>query len=519
MESHGMILLVNPPVVKPSEPPPGISRILGAMRAHGIECAAWDANLECLLALLHGGNHPGDRWTARAARNLDRNLRNIQAPKGLLNLDRYKRCVSDLNRLLEGPWNNGAVHVSLTNYQDAGLSPVKSGDLLSAAERPGGNLFYPQFSKSLGEILRIHGPSVVGFSLNYLSQALTTFAMIGFLRKTEPSLTLALGGGLVTSWMRGPGWKNPFSGLVDFMIPGSGENPLLSLAKGEKRDTLPFTHDYSPFPMSDYLSPGAVIPYSASSGCYWNRCGFCPERAEKNPYVPLPPHRVEVDLRELVEKNSPALIHLLDNAISPALLESLAVHPPGAPWYGFARFTDHLADEEFTVELKRSGCVMLQLGLESGDQRVLDEEEKGVSLHTASKALGALGKAGISTYVYVLFGTPSETPEAARKTLDYVAAHSGVIDFLNLAIFNLPVHSQEATRLHTEAFSEGDLSLYSDFTHPKGWDRALVRRFLDREFKRHRAVAPILRNDPPHFTSNHAPFFCPGMNGRSVVKS
>ncbi|NTV43889.1 MAG: radical SAM protein, partial [Syntrophobacteraceae bacterium] len=326
-----MILLVTAPVVKPSEPPPGISRILGAMRAHGVGCAAWDANLECLLGLLHGGNHSGDRWTARAVRNVDRNLKNIQAPKGLLNLDRYKRSVSDLNRLLEGPWNNGAVHVSLTNYQDAGLSPVKSGDLLAAAERPEGNLFYPLFSKSLGELLKVHGPSVVGFSLNYLSQALTTFAMMGFLRRTEPSLTLALGGGLVTSWMRGPGWKNPFSGLVDLMIPGSGETPLLSLAKGEKRDILPFTHDYSPFPMSDYLSPGVVIPYSASSGCYWNRCGFCPERAEKNPYVPLHPHRVKVELRELVEANSPALIHLLDNAISPALLESLAVHPPGVP--------------------------------------------------------------------------------------------------------------------------------------------------------------------------------------------
>jgi hypothetical protein len=132
--------------------------------------------------------------------------------------------------------------------------------------------------------------------------------------------------------MRGPGWKNPFSGLVDLMIPGSGETPLLSLAKGEKRDILPFTHDYSPFLMSEYLSPGVVIPYSASSGCYWNRCGFCPERAEKNPYVPLHPQRGPGELRELLEANSPALIHLLDNAISPALLESLAVHPPGVPW-------------------------------------------------------------------------------------------------------------------------------------------------------------------------------------------
>ncbi len=35
----------------------------------------------------------------------------------------------------------------------------------------------------------------------------------------------------------------------------------------------------------------------------------------------------------------------------------------------------------------------------------------------------------------------------------------------------------------------------------------MVRQFLDKEFKRHPAIAPILRRDPPIFTSNPAPFF------------
>jgi len=57
----------------------------------------------------------------------------------------------------------------------------------------------------------------------------------------------------------------------------------------------------------------------------------------------------------------------------------------------------------------------------------------------------------------------------------------------------------------TAPFSEGDLSLSTDFRHPGGWDRRQVRLFLDGEFKRHPAVAAIIRNDPPQFTSNHAP--------------
>ena len=76
---------------------------------------------------------------------------------------------------------------------------------------------------------------------------------------------------------------------------------------------------------------------------------------------------------------------------------------------------------------------MLKLGLESGDQKLLDTEKKGINLEIASRALKTLKKTGISTYVYLLFGTPSETLKAARKTLTYVTAHAAFIDFLNIA--------------------------------------------------------------------------------------
>jgi len=111
-------------------------------------------------------------------------------------------------------------------------------------------------------------------------------------------------------------------------------------------------------------------------------------------------------------------------------------------------------------------------------------------------------------YFYLLFGSPPEGQTEARKTLDFVVKHSESIDFLNLAIFNMPLHSQEDQGIRTSPFYDGDLSLYTGFNHPSGWDRPLVRHFVEREVRRHPAIAPILRRDPPLFTSNHAPFFC-----------
>jgi hypothetical protein len=157
--------------------------------------------------------------------------------------------------------------------------------------------------------------------------------------------------------MRRPGWRNPFGGLVDDLVAGPGENPLAVLLGGDAAPVHHIPPDYSSLPLREYLSPGLILPYSAAGGCWWSRCTFCPERAEGNDYRPLPTHQVLTDLRLLTESTSPVLIHLLDNAISPALLRALAENPPGVPWYGFARIDERLADPDFCRALKRSGWV------------------------------------------------------------------------------------------------------------------------------------------------------------------
>jgi radical SAM superfamily enzyme YgiQ (UPF0313 family) len=197
----------------------------------------------------------------------------------------------------------------------------------------------------------------------------------------------------------------------------------------------------------------------------------------------------------------------LDNAIQPALLKALADEPIGAPWYGFVRFERQLEDPSFCNRLRQSGCTLLKIGLESGEQAVLDALAKGTRLDAASTILTNLKTAGIASYVYLLFGTPAEDRLAAERTLAFTVEHSDRIDFLNLAVFNLPVNSPDASDMPTRDFYTGDLSFYQDFDHPRGWDRSRVRNFVEKEFRKHPRIARIVRRDPPVFTSNHAPFF------------
>lgn len=500
------MILIFPPLAKACEAPAGIAQLAGVLRGHGLPCTLLDANLEGQLFLLNHVQQASDTWTRRAQRAAQENLHRIRTCSLYENPARYQRTVADLNRLLEQAGRGQGIEIGLANYQDPTVSPINSDDLLRCASQPRSNIFYPWFSHRLRQILEESNPGLIGLSLNYLSQAPPTFAMIGFLRQIAPALPIVVGGGLITSWLRNPAWRNPFAGLIDHLIAGPGEVPLLNLL-GIAGSSQPHPPDFQDLAAHPYLAPGFILPYAASSGCYWNRCSFCPEKAENNPYHGLPTDRVLAELATLCRATRPSLIHFLDNAISPALMRGLIDTPPAAPWYGFARISPQLADPEFCRGLRQSGCLMLKLGIESGDQGVLDTMDKGIELSLVSRALTALAQAGIATYVYLLFGTPAEGPHQARKTLEFTVAHQHAITFLNLAIFNMPTASAEASPLATQEFYEGDLSLYCDFSHPQGWGRKEIRVFLDREFKRHPAITPILQRDPPIFTSNHAPFF------------
>jgi len=502
------ILLISPPITKPCEPPAGVAKLAGALRAHGVDCRVYDAGLDCLLGLLEQPLAVNDTWTRRALAHRQENLAALRTLDLYRNRDRYKRAVMDLNRILHRAGQPAGVTASLSNFSSLSISPVLSADLIRAAEQYRSNLFYPIFSRSLADLFSQQEPEIVGFSINFMSQALCAFAMIGYIRDHFPGATIVCGGGLVTSWMNITGFESPFGGLIDEMICGPGENRLIERCAGKSEPEPSITgYDFSSFDPDRYLAPLRVLPYGTSRGCYWKKCAFCPETAEDAVYLTEAPAVIGSDLERLTDATGAGLIHFLDNALSPKFMAHLIEHPPGVAWYGFARITRHLTDPDFVSGLRTSGCTMLKLGVESGDQAVLDALSKGIDIAMISRALTTLHRAGIATYVYLLFGTPAEDEVAARRTLAFTVDHADCIDFLNLAIFNLPAHGSEAEILDTADFYAGDLSLYREFAHPRGWGRSRVRPFLSKVFKKHPAIQEILNNDPPFFTSNHAPFF------------
>jgi hypothetical protein len=518
------MLLIYPPASRSAEPPLGIARLAGILRAAGLAARCLDLcqeGIEYLLGLeTESLPDVEGAWVRGALRRRERNLDLIRGGGAFSSLDRYRRAVLDLNRALKAASAGSGVEASLADYRDPELSPLRREDLLASAASCEDNVFFPLFSRRIESELDAFPARAIGVSICFLSQALCAFAIVGYVKKAHPGLRILLGGGLVTSWVAqgALATQDRFDGLVDAVLPGRGEEGLIPALRelgavearydrGLARGALQAAPDFSDYSSLRYLSPVRIVPYNFSTGCPWSRCSFCPEKAERSRYTGLRVGEAMRQVHEVAARSAPGLVHFTDSEIAPLYLRALVDTPPGPRWYGFARFSNILADPSFCERLAASGCAMLQLGLESGDQRVLDALGKGTRLAQIDRVLECLAAAGIGAYLYVLFGTPAEDRDAALRTRDFIAERSDRIDFLNVAIFNLPASSEEADTLETKPFYEGELSLYREFRHPAGWDRGAVRAFLAREFEAEPSIRAILARNPPVFTSSHAALF------------
>lgn len=505
------MLLINPPTVRNCEPPVALLKLAGALRAAGDESYILDGAVEAFHWL--GRQEPwnaDDKRAQRVRKNCSRILASLTGDSSVKSAydspDRYTKQVRDLNYLASSSLDSEKYRLTAADLEIEGQSPLKRQDLIRAWKNPQESPFFPWFEQKLDELKKDIRFTHVGISIGFLSQGLTGMSIMGYIRRTWPEVKIQLGGSLITSWLRGPGDCSFLSELSDEVQAGPGEESIVRFRGLEWKG--PGLADPGTLYSLPYISPGPILPYSAACGCSWKRCTFCNERWEDNPFKEEAASLVSSNLISLTEKHSPEMIHITDSEISLDLMKAIIRNPPGAPWYSFSHFIKELTSPSFCRDLASSGCRMLCLGLESGDQDVLDSLQKGIRLDFVRTILRNLKETGIGTYVYVMFGTSSEDRDAALRTRDFILEQREYIDFINAAVFSMPIMSRELDDLLSTSFYEGDLSLYRDFKHPLGFGRRQVREFMSKDFQGIPEIREILKRTPPVFTSSHAPFFC-----------
>lgn len=94
----------------------------------------------------------------------------------------------------------------------------------------------------------------------------------------------------------------------------------------------------------------------------------------------------------------------------------------GLPFGALAR-CDLILDDEMVKALADAGCKYMDLGIESMDQKVLDDVKKDMDVSTVRKAVDLLNKYGIEPKANIMFGASHlETRESTEKTIKEVSA-------------------------------------------------------------------------------------------------
>lgn len=90
-------------------------------------------------------------------------------------------------------------------------------------------------------------------------------------------------------------------------------------------------------------------------------------------------------------------------------------------------------DRELVFLMKKAGCDIIGLGIESGSQEILTKMGKGTSLSEAKLAVNLCQEAGIKTLLFFILGLPWENAKTVRETIDFAKELPGTFYNFSLA--------------------------------------------------------------------------------------
>jgi radical SAM superfamily enzyme YgiQ (UPF0313 family) len=186
------------------------------------------------------------------------------------------------------------------------------------------------------------------------------------------------------------------------------------------RHLLPPLSSYRPTPASYRKLPLGVL--ITTRGCP-SRCTFCDRRVFGSTYRERGVENVINEIEELIYKFGAKELRFFDDTFTLnkkrvfQICTKLKERKIKVPWTCLTKVTD--VSEDMLKAMKKAGCWQVLYGLESGDARMLKILNKGNTLEQNEIAVKLAHKAGLSVRADFIVGTPGETLESLRRTLDF----------------------------------------------------------------------------------------------------
>jgi radical SAM PhpK family P-methyltransferase len=152
-------------------------------------------------------------------------------------------------------------------------------------------------------------------------------------------------------------------------------------------------------------------------------CSFCNYPAMSGDHVTSSVETVRNELRYMVDNGLKYMIFVDDTFNVPLprfkqLCRMMIEEKFNLGWVSFFRCSN--ADDECFDLMKESGCLGVYLGIESGDQQILNNMNKSANVQRYRDGIRKLNERGILTFGSFIFGFPGETKQSVMNTIEFV---------------------------------------------------------------------------------------------------
>ena len=331
-------------------------------------------------------------------------------------------------------------------------------------EEKDGNFLVGLSWGKLMEKIKTFNPEVLGVSCGFTSQFKNTEKLCKLIRNIYPKIKI-FGGGAHASALTE---KIISTNLIDYAIFGEGEETVVDLMnaienkkplskvlgigyKAKKKvkinkkrpfikdlDTLPFPARHL-FPMEKYFKYGKnkahnfITKHSryttlvASRGCPYT-CSFCSiHTVWERSWRPRSPENI-LDEMEILVKNynvkefqfeDDNLTLIKDRAMK--LFQGIIDRKLNINWTTPNGILVNSLSEDLIKVMKASGCYRVNLGIESGNQHIVDKVvKKPLDLNHCREIIKTFKKYKIPVTGFFVMGMPGETIKNINETIDFI---------------------------------------------------------------------------------------------------
>lgn len=302
---------------------------------------------------------------------------------------------------------------------------------------------------SLFKTLRKEKPDIVGLSL-FTASVDSSFILINKIKKLTPKTKIVVGGPHA-----GAAPQHCLSNKnIDIAIIGEGEVTMKEICEGRsfnKIDGIVYKYkgkirfrrprkfiknlDDLPFPARELLPKLSRYrteieklsrePYTSmvtSRGCPY-RCSYCSKNVFGRIFRFRSAKNVVDEMEMLTRNYGIKHVHIYDDTFNAYpqrvfdICNELIKRKLDLTWDCEARV--NTTSKKLLEKMAEAGCTLVGFGVESGDPKILKTLTKDVSLKKVKDSIRWAREVGIRTRCYFIIGSPGETWNSIRKTIEF----------------------------------------------------------------------------------------------------